>query len=114
MPISHWAVVGVLDVDGVKHTSQGVVGNKPNRGLLTFFIFLFHLPVIVNGTCHCDLHLYNRDGTLSQLRWVFKVGDLAFIILEGGIGYLLQQFYYVVVVEDFWVLVTTGRCIVQG
>ena len=110
MPISCRVVVRVLDVDGVEHTSQRVIGDVSNQGLLAFFVILLYLSFVVNGACHRDLHLYNGNCPLTQLRWVFKLQDVTFIILEGGGGYFLQELDHVV--GEDWDGVPLGRHII--
>ncbi len=62
LPLSCRSVVGVLDMDGVEHTSQRVIGDVPNGSLFTFFVVLLHLPLVIDGAHHRRCYFHNRDG----------------------------------------------------
>src|SRR6266702_534137 len=66
VPTPCGTVRGVLDVYGVKHTPQRIVGNEPNRSLVVFFVIL-DLPLVVDGASHRRRYFHNRDGPSPYL-----------------------------------------------
>src|SRR6266702_3546262 len=61
MPTSSGTVRGVLDVYGVEHTPQRVIGNESHWRLVVFFVIL-HLPLVVNRACYRCRDFHNRDS----------------------------------------------------
>src|SRR6266702_1111686 len=63
VPTPGGTVCGVLDIYGVEHTPQRIVGDKPHQSLIVFFVIL-DLPLIVDFAYYrcCDFH--NRDSPL--------------------------------------------------
>src|SRR6266702_2202601 len=62
VPLSRGSVVRVLDINGVEHMPQWVVGDIPNWSFFALFIVKLRLPVIVDGACHRRCYFHNRDG----------------------------------------------------
>src|SRR6266702_4408288 len=54
-------VRGVLDVYGVEHTPQRVIGNESHWRLIVFFVTLY-LSLVVDGACYRCGYFHNRDG----------------------------------------------------
>src|SRR6266702_757404 len=61
MPTPSGTVRGVLDVYGVEHTPQRVIGNESHWRLIVFFVILY-LPLVVDGACYRRGDFHNRDG----------------------------------------------------